>query len=95
MATVQELKREVEIWLAQELGKKVDSEEDFDREELKFRISGTRPLQVILIPKLLWDRRPVEDLIAALEQDQVIAALRSGQHWKGRLTQHGVQWIDE
>jgi hypothetical protein len=95
MATPEEVKRDVGAWLREHLGVEVDFEEDFDREEVKLKVSGTRPLQLISLPRFVTDRQQTEDLIAMLEQDQVVELLQSGEHWKGRLTQHGMQWTDD
>jgi hypothetical protein len=95
MATPEEVKRDVGAWLREHLGRDVDSAEDFDAEEVKLKVSGTRPLQLISMPRLITDGQKTADLIAMLEQDHVAESLRSGEHWKGRLTQHGMQWTDD
>lgn len=93
MATVEEVRRDVGAWLSEQLGHPVESEEDFDHEEVTFRVLWTDPPQLIFVPRLLSDGRTTAQIIAALKREKVPERLKSGEHWKGRLTPHGLHWV--
>lgn len=93
MATVDEVRQEVGRWLSEQLGHPVESEDDFDHEEIRFKVMWTEPLRLIFVPRVFSDGRTTAQIIAALERAKAPEALKSGEHWKGRLTPHGLHWV--
>jgi hypothetical protein len=91
---MEEIRRDIGQWLTAHLGTAVEAEEDFDQKAVRFRVGGTRPPRTLLIPRTVSDYQSTDNLIAALESEQVVHVLHSGEHAKGRLTQHGMQWLD-
>ena len=95
MTAVAQVERDVGTWLSEGLARPVECEEDSGSEELRFLVPGSHPMQTITIPEYLACRQGCEAVLTGLEGARLIGALRSGAHWNGRLTQHGIHWNDE